>query len=175
MSAGLNISLPKPGAKYDPRNEAETRRLIELAFLRIAAVTGTGGGGTSTPAATRREVILTTGSVASGAEEQGTIDMGAKTQMLLLIESDRACRLRFYATSAARATDLSRGTDADPPAGRGVQGEFIWQTSHQKIVNFVDLFNADDPVTNTIYYTYKNLSGSTGTATITMTVLTLEA
>lgn len=162
------LVLPQPEASYDRENEAQTRRAIELAFLRQSP--STGGGLPS-----RRTVVLTTASLANGSTETGTIDIGAPAVTLLAIESDRACWFRPYPTAAARTLDSSRSSDADPPTGR-VFADFIWLSAHEKIViPVVDLFNFDASVSNSIYYSLKNTSGSTGVTTITMTVLSKEA
>jgi hypothetical protein len=164
-----DLRLPKPPPRYDPRDEAETRRLIELALLRDTP--GQGGAGLES----RREVTLTTASLANGAEETGTIDIGAPGVRLLKIESDRACWFRPYPTAATRTLDEDRSQDTDPPTGR-VFADFIWLTAHEKIVTPpVDLFNADSSVAEVIYYSVKNISGTTGTITLTLTVVSNEA
>jgi len=163
------IRLPRPSVHYDAANEAATRREIETALARLPQTSASSG------LAARRRVIKTTNSLAAQDIEQGQINMGAKTQVLLLLETNRACRLRLYSDTAARAEDADRSLSADPKAGIGVLAEFIWLTAHTKHVSpAVVLYNADETVSDLIYYTVQNLSGSTGAITLTFTVLSLE-
>lgn len=160
--------LPRPLAQYDARDEAETRRLIELALLRD---TGGGAGLES-----RRDVAFTTASLANGASQQSSTDFGAPGQLLLMISVNRACRLRFYAIASVQSTDASRAYTTPPQAGIGMLLDAVWLTVHTKyIAPPVLLFNGNVPASNTIYWTVENLSGSTGTVTVTATVVSIEA
>jgi hypothetical protein len=165
-SANL-VRLPNPREGYDRENEAETRRLIELAFQR-----GPQGGGLPS----RRQVTHTTASLATNATENSTFDLGAPGATLRTILADRAARVRFYATAAARTADATREFTTAPQAGVGVLGDFVWLSSHTKIVSpHLELFNADSPVTNTIYVAVTNLSSSTAAVALTMVVVSVEA
>jgi hypothetical protein len=163
------LVLPQPESGYNQENEAQTRRAIELAFLRQRS----GGGGALQ---SRRTVTITTASLAAGEVEEGSIDFGAPGQDLLTLTTDRACRLRFYATAAGQTADLDRAYTTPPAAGLGYFLDAIWRTVHTKIMAPpVKLFNAEAPVSNTIYYTIENLSTATGAVTITAVVVSTEA
>lgn len=163
-----DLRLPSPPTAYSQRDEAENRRLIELALQRETP--STGGGLPS-----RREVTYTTSSLAAGDSEQVSFDLGAPGAVLRTIESDKAARARFYAVASAQSTDADRAFTTAPPAGVGVLGDFVWLTSHVKYVSpHLDLFNADDPADNTIYLTVQNLTGATNEITLTLIVVSVE-
>jgi hypothetical protein len=167
---GCSITLPSPGVRYDRDNEAATRHAIQTAFLRC-----TGGEGGAGALPSRRTVVYTTGSLAAGESEQATFDLGAPGAVLRTIDTDRAARARFYAVASVQSTDADRAFTTPPQAGIGILGDFVWTTSHRKIVSpHLDLFNADSPVSNTVYVNVQNLTGSTSTVTITMTVVSVE-
>lgn len=162
------LRLPTPGKEYDQRNEAETRREIELLVLRSV------GGGVGL--GSRRTVTHTSASLAAGASVSETFQAGAPGVVLRTVAVDRAARVRYYATAAAQTNDLTRAFTTPPQAGLGVLGDFIWLTAHTKIVSpHVDLFNADSPATQTIYITIQNLTSSTSTVLVTMSVVSVEA
>jgi len=164
-----NLRLPSPPERYSQRDEAETRRLIELALLRDTPGTGSG-------LQSRRTVVFTSASLAAGASVQASFDLGAPGAVLRTILADRAARARFYAIASVQSTDASRAFTTPPPAGTGILGDFIWLTSHTKYVApHLDLYNADDPADNTIYITVQNLTGSTSTVTLTLEVVSVEA
>ena len=164
----MQIRLPHPKPGYNQHDEAENRRTIELALNQIPNA--------SSGLDRRRDVVYTTGSLAPLAEETGTIAMGAFTQELLILVTTRAGRLRLYANAAARSQDAGRSFTTEAKAGIGVLADFKWDTAHTKYVSpEILLYNADGPVTDVIYYSWQNLSGSTGTAQLTFTVLTIEA
>ena len=164
-----NLRLPSPPERYSQRDEAETRRLIELVLLSAAPAAA--GGLPS-----RRTVTYTTASLAAGDSEQASFNLGAPGAVLRTILSDRAARARFYAVASVQSSDASRAFTTPPQAGIGMLGDFVWLTSHTKIVSpHLDLFNADDPVDNTVYITVQNLTGSTSTVTLTLEVVSVEA
>jgi hypothetical protein len=163
------LTLPEAGDRYSQDNEQETRRLIELAFSRAAP-----GGSGALPS--RRTVEHTSASMAASATVTESFDLGAPGAVLRTIESDRASRVRFYSTASAQSDDLTRAFTTPPQAGLGILGDFIWQTSHTKIVSpHLDLFNADNPVSNTLYITIQNLTGSSSTVLVTMVVVSVES
>lgn len=167
-SAATKLTLPETPKRFDPDNEQETRRLIELAFARQEA------GGGALPS--RRTVTHTSASLAAGASVEESFNLGAPGAVLRTILVDRAARVRFYATAAAQTNDLTRAFTTAPQAGLGILGDFIWLTSHTKIVSpHLDLFNADSPVASTVYITIQNLTASTSTVLVTLVVVSVEA
>lgn len=164
----VKLRLPTPGPSYDQRNEAETRREIELLLLKSVASSASAG-------AARRTVIFATGSLASGATESGSTNFGAPGQHLIMIESDVPARVRLYSASSVRDADLSRAVATPPDSGTGVFLDAVWNTTHVKyIAPPVFLYNADSPVADTIYYNITNLDSSTTPVTITATVISAE-
>lgn len=165
--AGSRTILPEAKERYDKDNEAEMRRLVENALDR----TGSGGGLPS-----RRNVVFTSASLVAGASSTASANFGAPAQVLLIISVDRACRLRFYALASAQANDSARAYTTPPQAGLGILLDAIWLTAHTKhVAPPVILYSGDNPAASTIYYTVQNLSGTTGTATVTATVVSIEA
>jgi hypothetical protein len=168
--AGCKITLPSPGPQYNRDNEAATRHALQTAFL-----TCTGGGG-GVGLSSRHTVTLVVEGVANGDTVTTDVDMGSSYVMPVSVESDTACWLRLYATDEEQTDDLLRDDGSDPDAGKGVLGDFIWITAHQKIVSpATGWFNADDPVTTSLYATVRNDSGATADITLTFVVLSIEA
>lgn len=164
----VKLRLPTPGPQYDQRNEAETRREIELLMLKSVASSASAG-------AARRTVTWATASLASGATESGSTNFGAPGQHLIMIETDVPARVRLYADQDVRDEDLDRATSTPPDSGTGVFLDAKWNTTHIKfIAPPVFLYNADSPVADTIYYNITNLDGSTTPVTVTATVISAE-
>ena len=131
-----------------------------------------GGGG----APDRATVSKTTGTLASAASEDGTIDFGASTVVLLQITADIACRVRFYATSASRTADADRLEGVDPTPGTGTMSEFIFLGSGTILTGPPPvMYNGDAPAVNTLYYRITNKTGSPDTITIDLIYLGLES
>jgi hypothetical protein len=167
---GCRVKLPPSEPRYDQDNEDQTRRAIENAFIRCGGGEAAGAGLSS-----RRVVTLTTASLAPNAEEQGTLDVGAPTVQVLSTESDTAARLRLYANDTAQALDNARASNVAPTNGIGVFGEWVWATSHVKIITpNVILFNYTDPTAGTVHYTIQNKSGSTTAVEVLLVVVSLE-
>jgi hypothetical protein len=196
----VEIRLPPAPPRYDQRDQTEFRRIIQLLLARMAdptaSDTGGGGGGggggitsvavgeglgvtgsttiTITLARAREEVAFTTASLADGATAESTVSIGCRAALLVGIEADRACRVRFYDTSAARAADSARGEATDPAAGIGVLAEYIFTGA--------DTYGAEPPIIlkngdgsgTTVYYAVENQSGATSTVEVTLTILELE-
>lgn len=125
--------------------------------------------------ASRATVTKTTGSLANNAVENGTVTL-AKSSLLHSIQADRACRVVFYSTSAARTADASRalGTPASP--GLGILAEFAFTAAGTTACGPLPLLaNDDGPATTSVYYALTNLSGETHTVSLTLVHLKLEA
>lgn len=123
-------------------------------------------------------VQIVTASLADGAQEQASINIG-KAFHVLQIDSDAYCRLRLHKTGAAAVADAARtfsdrsfvGTqhkmicDVELTSGTGL----TWVLSPAPLGH-----NADLPMTDEIYYTVDNGSGSTAVITIDVLVLILK-
>lgn len=161
------LRLPSPPKTYEQRDEAETRRLIELALLRDTPGAASG--------AARRTVTFATAVLAAGASELRYADFGAPGQHLLMLQADKACRIRLYSAAAIRDSDAPRPASTAPDSGVGILLDAIWATPHVKfIAPPVFLYNADAAVASNIYYVVTNTGSVSAAITITATVVSAE-
>lgn len=102
---------------------------------------------------------------------------GFKSYALMKVGLSTAGWLRLYTDSASRAADASRSQGIDPTPGSGVIVEVITTglSTSQIISPFVMGGNLNDPADTTIYAAIKNLSGSTQSIAVNLTILQLEA
>ena len=160
--------LPKAPQRYDAQNEAETRRIIELAVLDE----GDGNGLSS-----RRTVDGTTGVLDPCESELGSLDMGAPGMELIIVVSDGPARLRLYATAAARDADVERPSWVNPEPGLGVLLDLLLEEDEGQtylLSPAVFLYNADTPVAETLYYNVQNQADEARAVTLGLVVITLE-
>ena len=109
--------------------------------------------------------------------EIGNVDIeGFKSYNLMKVGLSTAGWLRLYTDSTSRANDASRSIGIDPAPGIGVIAEVVTTgvSTTQIISPFVAGGNLDEPATNTIYASVKNLTGQTSTISIDLTLLQLE-
>jgi len=126
--------------------------------------------------AARGTDALTTASIADLVETTGVWDIGYSTALLMSLQANKACRVRLYTTAAARTSDSGRGLGTDPTAGTGVLCEYVFASASTLGGEPpVILRNGDGTPTNEVYYAIQNRSGSTGTVTVTATLLAMEA
>jgi len=126
-----------------------------------------------------RTITITTGSLADEAVETGTVEIARLSQIKKVV-ADRYSETRLYGTAAARTADASR--DFGDFSFLGTQSQFwlgvllnaatglTWFMSPPALAQ-----NCEVPTSATIYYSIRNLSGSTSTVTITLKVIILEA
>ena len=125
--------------------------------------------------ATRGTANASTASIADGASDNITIT-GAKSYMLMSIETSAAAWVTIYTSAAARTADASRTQNTDPLPGSGVIAEVITgSATTQKITPGLLGFNDESPVTTNIYAKVENQSGSTAAITVTLSFLILES
>jgi hypothetical protein len=126
--------------------------------------------------APRQTFSTITGSLANNGSAFPNVTNAYKSYLLYKIQTDRAAWVRVYTSSAARTADASRSIDVDPLPGSGVIAEVITTgASTQVLTPAVIGFNDDATPVNTIYLSVTNISGTTGTVTVTLTALKLEA
>lgn len=124
----------------------------------------------------RATFSTTTSSLTNNSSAFPNITGAYKSYLLFKIQTDRAAWIRVYTSSAARSADSSRSIDVDPLPGSGVIAEVITTgASTQVLTPAVIGFNDDATPTDTIYLSVTNRSGTTGTVTVTLTALKLEA
>lgn len=116
----------------------------------------------------------TTSSLANGASADLNIT-GFKGYALYKIQTSVAAWVRLYVDAASRTADVSRLETVDPAPGSGVIAEVI-TTGNQTILMSPAVigFNNETSPTTTIPCRVTNNSGSTGTVTVTLTLLKLE-
>jgi hypothetical protein len=100
---------------------------------------------------------------------------GFKTYGLLKVGVSSASWVRLYTDSVSRSNDASRSIEVDPITGSGVIAEVATSgISTVKMTPFIIGFNDDNPVTNTIYVSVKNLSGISTSISVNLTILKME-
>jgi hypothetical protein len=124
----------------------------------------------------RTTVSTTTGTLSNNGAAYPNITGAAKSYLLYAIETDRAAWVRVYTTSAARSADASRDIDVDPTPGSGVLAEVITnQATTIEMTPATMGFNMDSTPAETIYLAVTNVSGSSATVNVTLTILKTEA
>lgn len=151
---------------------------------------GGGGGGVGTPGPqgepgpqgppgppgtglSRTTVSIVTASLAAGATENGTVAV-ARGAELYTITADRACRVIFYSTAAARTADSGRALGVPAPPGEGISGEFSFAGPGTFYVDPTPVLKNLDSTTSDIYYAITNNSGGASVVTVTILFLPLE-
>ena len=140
--------------------------------IEIEPVAGAGGGSGLQTRTTRNG---TTSSLANNAT--GNLDItGFKSYALMAIQTDKAAWVRIYANGASRTADASRAQTSDPAPDAGVIAEVITTGAQTVLISpGVFGFNFEGTPTTNIPCAVTNLSGSTGTVVVTLSVLQLEA
>ena len=131
---------------------------------------------TDVTVSTRQTFNTTTGSLANNASAFPDITNALKAYLLFKIQTDKAAWVRVYSSKAARSADASRNIDTDPLPGSGVIAEVITTGASTQVLTPATIgFNDEATPVNEIYLAITNRSGSTGTVTVTLTALKLEA
>jgi len=122
----------------------------------------------------RKDFSISTSSLADDASENLNLT-AYKSYVLMKASTSHACWVRIYSDAASRTADESRSQGTDPTAGSGVIAEFITTGSEtQKITPFIFGGSLENPPTTTVYLRVTNLSGSTNTINIGLTLTRLE-
>ena len=136
----------------------------------------TQGGGTGL--GTRSTFTATTASLANNVA--GNVDVTAyKSYSLLKIKPSIAAWVTLYVDAASRTADTNRVQGADPAPDAGVIAEVITTAANQEIKMSPGVLGwhqdgSGDAVTS-VFCKVVNKSGSTGTCTVSLTVVQLEA
>jgi hypothetical protein len=123
----------------------------------------------------RHDAVIVTPTLAAYADTVGTIPMRA-SYVLISVASDRACRLRLYASTAQRDADRSRarGTDPDPTVNVGLMVDLAFQTAGSRVMA-PSVFGSVVPYGSDVPYTVQNLDTSGSAAvTVTLTYMRIE-
>jgi len=127
---------------------------------------------------TRTTYTATTASLANNAA--GNVSVVAfKSYALLKIKPSIAAWVVLYVDDASRTADASRTQGADPAPDAGVIAEVVTTAANQEIKMSPGVLGwhqdgGNDGV-NTVFCKVVNKSGSTGTCTVSLTVVQLEA
>ena len=147
--------------------------------ITFSAATADGVTFNATPTFdTRSTFTNTTASLANNAA--GNISVTAhKSYMLLKIKPSIAAWVVLYVDDASRTADASRTQGADPAPDAGVIAEVVTTTANQEVKMSPGVLGwhqdgGNDSV-DTVFCKVVNKSGSTGTCTVALTVVQLEA
>ena len=132
--------------------------------------------GSSSGLISRATVSGTTQSIANNAQDVISIT-GYKSYALLSIKPSVAAWVTLYTDAAARTADNNRVQGADPAPDAGVISEVITTAAatEVKMSPGVIGWNNDATPSTTIYARVVNKSGSTGTISVELKLLKLEA
>ena len=144
-------------------------------FGTINILTQGSSGGTGL--GSRQTFSATTASLANNVA--GNVDVTAyKSYSLLKIKPSIAAWVTLYVDAAARTADANRVQGADPAPDAGVIAEVITTTANEEIKMSPGVLgwhqDGGDDAVNTVFCKVVNKSGSTGTCTVSLTVVQLE-
>ena len=127
---------------------------------------------------TRSTFTATTASLANNVA--GDLDVTAhKSYALLKIKPSIAAWVTLYVDAASRTADANRVQGADPAPDAGVIAEVITTTANEEIKMSPGVLgwhqDAGNDGVDTVFCKVVNKSGSTGTCTVSLTVVQLEA
>ena len=145
-------------------------------FGTINILTQGSSGGTGL--GSRSVVSAITASLANNVA--GNVDVTAyKSYSLLKIKPSIAAWVTLYVDAASRTADANRVQGADPAPDAGVIAEVITTAANQEIKMSPGVLgwhqDGGNDAVNTVFCKVVNKSGSTGTCTVTLTVVQLEA
>jgi hypothetical protein len=147
---------------------------------QVLSSTGTQVNWVNAPATlgSRITYTATTASLANNAA--GNVSVVAfKSYALLKIKPSIAAWVVLYVDAASRTADASRTQGADPAPDAGVIAEVVTTAANQEIKMSPGVLgwhqDASNVGVNTVFCKVVNLSGSTGTCTVSLTVVQLEA
>ena len=145
-------------------------------FGTINILTQGSSGGTGL--GSRQTFTATTASLANNVA--GNVDVTAyKSYSLLKIKPSIAAWVTLYVDAAARTADANRVQGADPAPDAGVIAEVITTTANEEIKMSPGVLgwhqDGGNDAVNTVFCKVVNKSGSTGTCTVSLTVVQLEA
>ena len=146
---------------------------LDVSPVSAGVVTVTSSGGSLQ---SRTVVSASTTSIADDAVGFASVT-AFKSYAIMRVGLSTEAWIRLYTDSTSRDNDVNRGIGEDPTPGSGVIAEVVTTgiSTQQMITPFAIGGNMDDPVSDTLYVSIKNLSGSTQSITANLTILQLEA
>jgi hypothetical protein len=134
------------------------------------------GGGGGTGLGIRTTFSGTTITILDQSNATVDISNAYKGYAIYKIQTDAAAWVRIYSDDTARSIDSGRNIDTDPINVFGLVAEVVTTSADTvKMTPGVIGFNDETPVSNTVYLNVTNLSGTTRTITVTLTLVQLEA
>ena len=146
---------------------------LDVSPVSAGVVTVTSSGGSLK---SRTIVSASTTSIVDDAVGFASVT-AFKSYAIMKVGLSTEAWIRLYTDSTSRNNDVNRGIGEDPTPGSGVIAEVVTTgiSTQQMITPFAMGGNMDDPVSDTLYVSIKNLSGSTQSITANLTILQLEA
>lgn len=147
------------------------------AWIALANSSGSNGGGENPDAGLSARTIISAQTPSINANSKTNLSLtGFSSYMLMIIETSTPAWVVIYTSASARLADASRTEYEDPLPGSGVVAEVITTTGNlkQQISPAVLGFNYDEPITNNIYVSIKNLDSVPRAITCSLTILQLE-
>ena len=146
---------------------------LDVSPVSAGVVTVTSSGGSLQ---SRTVVSASTTSIVDDAVGFASVT-AFKSYAIMKVGLSTEAWIRLYTDSTSRDNDVNRGIGEDPTPGSGVIAEVVTTgiSTQQMITPFAMGGNMDDPVSDTLYVSIKNLSGSTQSITANLTILQLEA
>lgn len=145
------------------------------ALERRGAIFGSGGGGGgdggSIAPEARQVTSVITGTLANNGTEYGNVNLALAYRIYALV-ADRACRVRFYTTSALRLADADRDPGEDPVYEHGVMGDFVFTGPGQ--LTAAPMIDGFVPSGISVPYAIQNLSGGSSTVRVDFTWIRTE-
>ena len=147
--------------------------------ITFSAATADGVTVNATPTyGTRTTYTATTSSIANNASDNISV-VAFKSYALLKIKPSIAAWVVLYVDAASRTADANRTQGADPAPDAGVIAEVVTTTANEEIKMSPGVFgwhqDGGNDAVNTVFCKVVNKSGSTGTCTVSLTVVQLEA
>ena len=163
-----------PGITYKLPNASPTANGQVLSSTTTGTMSWIGNSGLQS----RVTYTATTASIANNAADNISV-VAHKSYALLKIKPSIAAWVVLYVDDASRTADASRTQGADPAPDAGVIAEVVTTAANQEIKMSPGVLGwhqdgGNDGV-NTVFCKVVNKSGSTGTCTVSLTVVQLEA
>jgi Collagen triple helix repeat (20 copies) len=131
----------------------------------------TGAQGPPGPLVARGTVAFTAAGLAAGAAATADVAVYRAARVYRLV-TNRPARVRAYPTAAQRTADAGRAASADPTGNHGLLMEAVTGAGMLTLDMgpLPELYNADAPLSTTIYFAVTNLDTAAGDVTATLTV-----
>ncbi|MCB2411782.1 collagen-like protein [Demequina sp. TTPB684] len=164
-------SLEDPGSGLPDTTGATEADVLTLGVGLVPQWSPPAGGSGS--GAVRDSVIHTTASIAPFVAEDVTLDLGTSV-LVWKIDADVSCRIRLYATAAARTADASRSVDSFPDGNHQCYIDATIDITDSPTLTVIPMVGAVTEDGN-VYAAIENRSAGAEAVTVTIHNLVLEA